>query len=162
MELDLAVLADAATMDASGKLNLLGVFDRIQSREFPVRHGRIALALRFSATPEEVGVHDVAIHLVGPSERELLRLDGRMELRTSPGGGSEGMRLPQILNLDGIVFPEPGDYTFRILVGGRQVSSLGLTVEKVRVAPPRPTPTPMGDPPPLVIFQPPGGGGVEA
>ena len=32
MEIDLALLADAATIDAAGKLNILGVFDRINPR----------------------------------------------------------------------------------------------------------------------------------
>ena len=31
MEIDLALLADAATIDGSGKLNILGVFDRISA-----------------------------------------------------------------------------------------------------------------------------------
>ena len=39
MEIDLALLADAATIDASGKLNILGIFDRIGVTQFPAQHG---------------------------------------------------------------------------------------------------------------------------
>ena len=49
MDIDLALLADAATIDGSGKLNILGVFDRISASAFPAQHGRMAMVLRFAA-----------------------------------------------------------------------------------------------------------------
>ena len=49
MNLDLALTADAATVDSSGKLNVLGIFDHISASEFPARHDRMCLVLRFSA-----------------------------------------------------------------------------------------------------------------
>ena len=67
MEIDLALLADAATVDAAGKLNILGIFDRISARSFPVRHPRLALVLRFRATMNEAGDHAVKILLSGRS-----------------------------------------------------------------------------------------------
>jgi hypothetical protein len=57
MEVDLALLADAATIDASGKLNILGIFDRLTTSSFPTRHPRLSLVLRFSAGVQEVGKH---------------------------------------------------------------------------------------------------------
>ena len=49
MRVDLALLADAATVDSAGKLNILGIFDSITSTRFPAKHGLISLVLRFSA-----------------------------------------------------------------------------------------------------------------
>ena len=54
MEIDLAFLADAATIDASGKLSVLGIFDRIGVSQFPAQHGRITLVLRFTAGTSEM------------------------------------------------------------------------------------------------------------
>ena len=39
MEVDLALLADAATIDGSGKLNILGIFDRLTTSAFPTAGG---------------------------------------------------------------------------------------------------------------------------
>lgn len=136
MEIDFAVLADAATVDAAGKLNVLGVFDRIQAREFPARHGRISLVMRFSAGVGEAGAHQVEIRLRGPGERELLRLDGRMELGAAPRQIPEGIKMPQVLNLDGIAFPEPGLYSFEILVDGDRIHSVPLQLEEASSAGP--------------------------
>jgi hypothetical protein len=57
MDIDLALLADAATIDASGKLNILGVFERIIAPQFPVQHGRLALVVRFIGGPTDIGSH---------------------------------------------------------------------------------------------------------
>ena len=46
MKVELYVLCDAATADAGGKLNILGVFDRLNAREAPVTHPLCALAVR--------------------------------------------------------------------------------------------------------------------
>ena len=48
MEIDVALLADAATIDAAGKINILGAFDRIEVQGFPAQHPRIVpLSTRF-------------------------------------------------------------------------------------------------------------------
>jgi len=127
MEVDLALLADAATIDGSGKLNILGIFDRIGTMSFPARHPRMVLILRFSAPLNETGRHEVGIALKGPDGTELVRVDGEMHL--SPGPGSGGMiRVPHLLNLDGLVFPRPGPYAFDVRVDGEHHVSLSLTV----------------------------------
>ncbi len=132
MELDFGLLADAATVDGSGKLNVLGVFDRIQAREFPARHGRLSLVLRFSAGVGEAGSHQVEIRLRGPSDRELLRLDGRLDLGGGTREAREGIRIPHVLNLDGITFPEAGTYFFDVRCDGRALLSIPLQLEVAR------------------------------
>jgi hypothetical protein len=115
MTIDLALLCDAATVDVSGKLNILGVFDRIEAREFPARHGRICLVLRMAATAEDEGEHGLEIRLVTPGGSDLVRLDG--QLQVGPGVPGEVTRIPHVLNLDGLVFPEAGEYRFEIRFG---------------------------------------------
>ena len=128
MEIDLALLADAATLDATGKLSILGVFDRITTAQFPVQHGRIALVLRFTAGTSEIGTHEMEIRLSDPDGAELVSLNGEMRL----GGGQGGLgpiRLPHILNLDGLVFSRSGHYSFAIKVDGEHQRSISLFVE---------------------------------
>ena len=128
MDVDLALLADAATIDAAGKLNILGVFDRIAVSSFPVQHGRIALVLRFVAGMDEAGRHTVQISLKDPRGTERVRLDGEMTLGPGPASAGGRIRVPHVLNLDGLVFPEPGRYTFDVAVDGHHQVSLPLVV----------------------------------
>lgn len=129
MEVDLALLADAATVDASGKLNILGIFDRLGTSAFPTRHPRMSLVLRFSAGVHEVGQHEVEIVLKGPEGKELVRIDGEMNLSAGPRGVAGGVLVPHILNMDGLVFPSAGRYTFDVRVDGEHHVSIPLTLE---------------------------------
>ncbi len=128
MKLDIALLADAATVDAAGKLNVLGAFHRLRGPEFPLRHGRIVLVLRFAPEVGDEGRLEVTIRMEGPDGKKILGLDGQVEGRS--GEDPDRIRIPQVLNLDGIVFPVPGTYRFVIEVEGVDVETLPLRVEE--------------------------------
>jgi len=128
MDIDLALLADAATVDASGKLNILGVFDRLGSDSFPARHPRMALVLRFTAGLNEAGSHHVDIRLHDPTGEEVVHMDGDMQLGPSASTLTDAIRVPHVLNIDGIVFPKAGRYTFDVEVDGEHQVSVPLTV----------------------------------
>lgn len=128
MELDFAFLADAAVVDGTGKLSVLGVFDRIRARDFPARHGRIALVMRLAAQPEDEGEHRVEIVLRGPEDQDVLRLDGQVRLGpTKPARGAT--RIAQVLNLDGVVFPQAGRYRFEIRINDQAATPVHLVLE---------------------------------
>jgi hypothetical protein len=128
MEVDLALLADAATIDGSGKLNILGIFDRLTTNSFPTRHPRLSLVLRFSAGLQEVGKHEVAIALKGPDGKQLVRIDGEMNLAPGPSGAGGAVLVPHVLNMDGLIFPAAGRYAFDVRVDGEHHVSIPLTV----------------------------------
>ncbi len=134
MDVDLAILCDAATIDASGKLNILGIFDRIGVRSFPARHGRLSLVLRFSGGIDETGSHDLEIALRDPDGGEVVRADGQMRLGARPGSVRSGLKVPQVLNFDGIVFQSPGDYVFDVTVDGDHQVMVPLQVMQVSTA----------------------------
>jgi hypothetical protein len=126
MEVDLALLADAATVDAAGKLNILGVFDRISASRFPAQHPHVSLVLRFSASLAEAGGHQVVIVLTDPDGEEVIRLDG--DLHVSPGSAAAGgrVRVPQVVNMERLVFKRPGRYAFDVSVDGEHQVSVPL------------------------------------
>ena len=128
MEVDLALIADAATIDSSGKLSILGIFDRIGTSSFPARHPRMVLIIRFIAAMNETGQHQIGITLRDPAGKELVGVDGEMQLGVGPVGAGGGIRVPHVLHLDGLVFPVPGQYVFDVLVDGEHHASLPLTV----------------------------------
>jgi hypothetical protein len=128
MQIDLALLADAATVDVSGKLNILGVFDRITTAEFPAPPLRVCLVLRFSASVSEAGAHAVLITLKGPVGQEIFRLDGEMMMAPGAGSNEDGIHVPQVLNMDGVVFERPGRYSFDVGIDGEHHVSVPLNV----------------------------------
>lgn len=128
MEVDLALLADAATVDASGKLNILGVFDRLGTSAFPTRHPRMSLVLRFSAGVHEMGTHEVEIVLKAPEGQEIVRIGGEMNLAAGPRQVADGVLVPHVLNMDGLVFPAAGRYAFDVRVDGEHHVSIPLTL----------------------------------
>ena len=130
MEIDLALTADAATIDASGKLNLLGVFDQIGVQKFPARHGRLALVLRFLGGAGDAGAHNLSINLTSPGGTELVSLNGELNVRPGRGSLQTGIRVPHVINLDGIVFNEPGIHTFDVSLDGRHKATVPLTIAK--------------------------------
>ena len=134
MEIDLALVADAATVDGSGKLNILGIFDRLAAPVFPVQHGRLSLVLRFSAGLQQAGAHTVEISLRTPGGADLFNLGGEMNLDPGPASAGGLIRVPHVINLDGLVFPEPGPYSFEVRVDGQHHVSVPLLV--ARVGPP--------------------------
>ena len=128
MEIDLALLADAATVDAAGKLNILGVFDRIHAHELPTKHGRISLILRFNASVQEAGSHRLQITLQGPTGHEILNLDGEMRLGPGANTPTGQVRVPHVINLDGLVLETSGTYSFDVRVDGEHHVAIPLTV----------------------------------
>lgn len=128
MNLDLALIADAATVDSSGKLNVLGIFDHIAAAEFPARHERMCLVLRFSAAANEAGDHEVEVVIRDPEGEELARMSGSIGLGLFMGG--EGVRIPQVLHLDGFVFPQPGTYLIEVEIDGEVQGSLSLHLSR--------------------------------
>lgn len=128
MDIDLALLADAATVDGAGKLNILGIFDRLGASTFPAQHPRMALVLRFSAGLDETGAHEVEIVLRDPDGGEVVRMNGDLTLGPGPGGHANIIRVPHVLNLDGLVFPKAGAYGFDVKVDGTHQVTVPLMV----------------------------------
>ncbi len=128
MEIDVALLADAATIDAAGKLNILGVFDRLQVAGFPAQHPRISLVLRFRGGIQDVGNHEVQIALSDPKGDQVFGIDGQLQVGPGPAEAGGSVRLPHVINLDGIVFKTQGNYVFDVGVDGSAVVSVPLLV----------------------------------
>lgn len=128
MEVDLALLADAATIDSSGKLNILGIFDRLTTASFPTRHPRLCLVLRFAADVREVGKHQVDISLKGPQGKQLVGINGEMNLSPGPTLAGGAVLVPHVLNMDGLIFPVAGRYAFDVRVDGEHHVTIPLSV----------------------------------
>ena len=136
MRVKLALLADYANVTADGKLNILGVFDRINVTALPAVHPQMHLVMRFEAHARERDrVHNVEIRLHDPDGKTVFEVKGDV---VSHGTG-RATASNQILTLNNLHLTKSGDYTFAVFVNDDLKSELPLGVEvaPAGAAPPR-------------------------
>lgn len=132
-----AFLADAVQA-VGGKLYGLGLGWRVLSAPgFPARHDRVALAVLLRMTRDEAeGPHRLTVRLLdehdaarplgrAPGGAELLELEAPFAVR----GGPDEASATFALNFDGLVFDEPGTYTFVLAVDGRESRRVSFRVQ---------------------------------
>lgn len=137
MRVKLALLADYANVTAEGKLNILGVFDRINVSALPAVHPQMHLVLRFEAHPmERDRVHNVEIRLHDPDGRTVFEVKGDV---VPHGDGGHATASNQILTLNNLQLTKSGGYNFAVFVNDDLKSELPLGVEvaPAGAAPPR-------------------------
>lgn len=129
MEVNLAVLADAANVSREGKLNITGIFDRFSFQEFPATSPSFMIVLRFQAHPNEAGKHKLLMRLADADGQEVSKLEGEFVV---PGKRTGGKPVNgQIILGAQVRLPHPGDYSFDILIDGRWERSIPLEVQKI-------------------------------
>ena len=131
MDVTLALLCDAANTTAEGKLNILGTFDRIGARSFPVSHPAMSLVLRLSATPAEAGdSRELEIRVVGPDGENVGQITGQIDIVASGTPGADS-QYQLIFNLPNITFPSAGPYAFHVLVGRDDKAKVSLELVSI-------------------------------
>jgi len=127
MQIKLALLADYANVTAEGKLNILGIFDRITVNEIPAVHPQMHLILRLEAHPAERDrAHNVEIRLYDPDGNIVFEVKGDV---VPHGNGAQMVATNQILTLNNLQLTQPGSYNFVVLVDNDLKSEVPLGVE---------------------------------
>jgi len=135
MDVDVALTADAANVSQEGKLNILGVFDTIWTRDFPFSHAAMVFVLRVRADFTEQGSHHLEVRLMDADGGQLFKAEGPFQV---PGGAPGRPVKPHvILGLGGVTFHKPGDYSFEIMVDNQHLKSVPLYITQSQ--PSRPT-----------------------
>ena len=125
MECSFALVADAANQEASGKLNVLGVFDRLTPDKFPYLHPQMFLIASFRASPAEFGrKKDFEISFLDPDARVLTSVKGSAIVPKPDAGMKATLQI--VLQMVNTPFPKPGPYEISVFVGGDQKASVPL------------------------------------
>lgn len=141
MKVQCLVMAQAATVDHSGRQWIAGIFDTVTMPEY---HGGSVpwppcyLFARLVWTSVEDGTHfELTYHLYGEdeSEGEIGDPSPPVIWDSLPSRQGRAMQRPFITPLN-LRLPKPGDYTFKLLVNGALVAELPFYLD---VAPPRAT-----------------------
>lgn len=140
MQVKLAVLADYANVTGDGKLNILGIFDRINLVQIPAVHPQMHLVLRLEAHSAEMErPHAVEIRLHDPEGTTIFEVKGEIVPRGEPG---QAVSTNQILTLNNLQLEKVGQYNFVVLINNDLKTEIPLAVEFVSMAPAAGTPPP--------------------
>lgn len=129
MKIPVALLADEANVSQEGKLNVMGVFDRIAAASFPSVHPKMVFAFRVQAEYTDSGrLFPVRVRLIDDDGAVLFEATGEIRApRVAPG---EFITANQIFSLVGVRFPHAGNYKFMVNVGEAAAHETPLAVTK--------------------------------
>lgn len=121
-------LADAANISVEGKLNLLGIFQRIGSTEFPC-HLACALVALFEADAFDRGARcPVRIEFIDEDGQEMFRMEG-MEVAVPEQPETILQTCNLVVNLRPLTLTKPGPHCFKVLVRDHLVGEIRLQVD---------------------------------
>lgn len=130
MNIPMAFLADEANISQEGKLNVLGIFDRLVAEEFPVSHPRMVFAFRVTAEFADGGrTFPVQIRLVDDDGQAMFEASGEINPPLVPPG--EFSTANQVFTLVGMTFPRAGQYRFEVRIGAQEPHVTPLMVGTV-------------------------------
>ena len=131
MKVEIFTLCDAATVDAAGKLNILGSFDRLNAREVPIVHPHCALAIKLRFERVEEGQKRLRIAFVDQDGAAIMQnLDATTEVRFH--GDDPSATVSLALNIQQLRLPRFDEYSIDLAVDGRQEASIPLFVKPVQ------------------------------
>ena len=135
MNIQVAVLCDAATEDHNIKLNLLGAFDTIYAPQLPAVHPQCAVALRVTFMSGDEGEHKLKLTVVNADGRAIMP---SIEIPVT-------VALPEdvhfvtrnfIVNIQQLKFTEAGLFSMDVRFDDKSEASIPLLVKSA----PRTTP----------------------
>jgi hypothetical protein len=116
-----SLFCDYASMAVGGKLNLMGVFDRIFTKEYPVTHPQMFVVTKFFL-PE--GDHKVTLTLMQKDKvLQKANIEKKVEQKLISHTHFWGIRDLQI--------EDEGPLEMHVLIGGKKVFARPLPVIKV-------------------------------
>lgn len=127
MDAVLFLAADFVNYEASGKLNVLGIFNQIVAKEFPAKHRRLYLVVRLVAQLGEFQTqHDFKIAFFDEDGHELGGQQQKIEVPRPERGKQATLDL--IVEVNDLLLPAPGRYEFKLIVNRDVKGSVPIDV----------------------------------
>ena len=125
------LVCDTTLRDAeTGKVSLIGIFERIWAGAFPATHGSLSVYAKIADAEGEYAfrldlVHLGTLQVAGQVQTPPMRITNRLESQEL------------IFRVDNLALPAPGRYEFRLFANGHFV---GQKTFAVSLPPPLPPP----------------------
>jgi hypothetical protein len=131
MNIEVFSLCDAATVDAVGKLNVLGAFDTIWTANIPTVYPQCALALRVRFEGIERGEHRVTVNFVDVDGKHIIpAANGTININFPDEQRSGSANV--VFNLQMLKLENHGEYSIDLAIDGRKEASLPLFIRERR------------------------------
>lgn len=130
MKVELFSLCDAAT-NYQGKLNILGTFDSVWTKEMPVVYPRCAVALRLRFLKIEEGIHKIKLGIVNADGKAVsppFETDADIQFTNTQ---FNSIASNMILNYQGLKFQDYGEYAIDLSIDNRHEASLPLYIVQI-------------------------------
>jgi hypothetical protein len=124
MEIEIFTLADFA-QDNNSKLTIVGTFDSINTKQFPVQHPACSIACRLRFAAKESGVHEFRLRLIDDKGKEIIQpIEGNVTIGQPQNGQFTSINF--VINFNQLKFDAPGRYAFELYIDGDWKSGLPL------------------------------------
>jgi hypothetical protein len=127
MELILAVACEEARDRPDGRLDLVGVFDELSAPGFPAKQAAMTVVFVMEWPPEEVGRQEFRADLIHTDGTRVVTIEGHTDVSTD---GRTRPRTRLIMPMKEVVFPQAGEYRFRLTVGDEGRTAFSLFVSR--------------------------------
>lgn len=128
MNVQVAVLCEAATQDSNAKLNILGAFDTIMASQMPAVQPQCAVALRATFTADDEGPHKLALNFINADGRSIMPpMEIPITIRLPEDAHFLSLNFP--INIQQLQFPAAGLYSVDIRLDGRSQASIPLQIK---------------------------------
>src|SRR5690349_7201951 len=111
MKLEVFCACDFASAEANGKLNILGAFDTIFTRDFPATHHLMCLAAKVRFNLNELGLKKLKLSFFSP-ENQMVMPPMENEVQVDSGSDEPGATAQIAITLLGLRLPIAGEYRF--------------------------------------------------
>lgn len=127
---DLGVMCDAATSDGNGKLNILGIFDQINARNFPAVHPQCSVVFKIIFDKGEEVHNKFKLLFLDENKKQFLPT---IEAKSNDGVVQYKDRqvFNLILGISNLKIPVSGDYEIELFFGGTLLKKIDLRARKI-------------------------------
>jgi hypothetical protein len=130
MEIEIFTLCDFA-QDNNSKLTIVGTFDSINAKQFPVQHPACAVACRLRFAAKEAGAHDFKLRMIDASGKESIQpIEGNINI--PPAANGQVVSINLVINFNQLQFSLPGRYSFELYIDGDWKTGLPLFLNQVQ------------------------------
>ena len=130
MELVTLLTADYANITQEGKINVMGIFDRISASAFPARHPEMVLVMKLVASPAEYNTQRKLNVKLMNADASATVIDWSRDMTVPQSETGERVEIQQFLTLRDLIFPAPGVYAFYVTVDNDDKGQARITLDQ--------------------------------
>lgn len=128
--LDFFLLCENTVNDTAGRITLVNIYDIVYAAELPVTQATFSLAFRIKPdlTKLKSSENKFRIEIISPSGKKLIDVEGAPQSDLDPKTLKE--YIASQLQLNGIVFPEWGEYVAKLYLDNKLLGKRPFTVSE--------------------------------